>query len=203
MSEITSNHSMRHGVEMGVFVDVVEDSLSRVQKLLAGISGGWQQAVGSAISRAASAGKTEAKSAVSGEYAISQSTFLQNTRNINHFQRDAEGISVVFGFAGYVLPLLKFNTSVNSRGVVSTQVKRQSAKETLDHAFRAQMGHHTGIYERYGPDRFPVRELFGPATPQMLYSNEDVLDRMEEKMVDAYEKRIDHEILRLLNGWGT
>lgn len=202
MSEITGAPA-KHGVELGVFVDAVEGSLSRAQKVLAGISGGWQKAVGSAISRAAAAGKTEAKSAVTAEYAISQSTFLRSTRNVNHFQRDAEGVSVVFGFAGYVLPLLSFNTSVSSSGAVSTQVKRQGAKETLDRAFRARMGGHTGIYERYGPDRFPVRELFGPATPQMLYSNEDVLDRMEAKMADVYDARIDHEILRLLNGWGA
>ena len=64
------------------------------------------------------------------------------------------------------------------------------------------MGGHTGIYERIGPSRFPVRELYGPATPQMMYSNEDVMDTIEAKMVEAYESRIEHEILRVLNGWG-
>ena len=47
-----------------------------------------------------------------------------------------------------------------------------------------------------------MKELFGPATPQMMYSNEAVTDEMEDKMVETYEKRIDHEILRVLNGWG-
>ena len=36
----------------------------------------------------------------------------------------------------------------------------------------------------------------------MMYSNEDVLDDMEERMVEVYDQRIDHEIERLLNGWG-
>ena len=36
----------------------------------------------------------------------------------------------------------------------------------------------------------------------MMYSNEDVLDDIEQKMADTYEKRIDHEILRVMNGWG-
>ena len=193
----------KHVVYGGIFVNVVEDSLPRVQEILAGVKGGWQKAVGSAIKRAADAGKTVSKKAVTDEYTISQSTYLHETRNITHFQKDANGgISVVFGYAGHVLPLLKFNTIVGSDGRVSTQVMRNSAREQLDHAFKAQMGGHTGIYERIGPSRFPVRELYGPATPQMMYSNEDVMDTIEAKMVEAYESRIEHEILRVLNGWG-
>lgn len=193
----------KHTIYGGVFVDIVEDSLSRVQKILTDVKGGWQRSVGSAIKRAADAGKTVSKKAVTDEYTISQSTYLHETRNINHFQKDAGGnISVVFGYAGYVLSLLKFNTTVGKDGRVSTQVMRSSAKEQLDHAFKAQMGGHTGIYERIGPSRFPVRELYGPATPQMMYSNERVMDEIEEKMVEAYESRIEHEILRVMNGWG-
>ena len=193
----------RNAIYGGVFIDTVEDSLDRVQKLLAGISGGWQQAVGSAISRAANAGKTEVKRTVTEEYAINQSTFLQNTKNINHFQRDSNGdISVVFGYAGYVIPLLKFSTKYGNDGRIHTQVKRNNVAETLNNAFAARMGSHTGIYERIGPARFPVNQLFGPATPQMIYSNEAVLDKAEERMVAEYDKRIEHEINRLLNGWG-
>ena len=36
----------------------------------------------------------------------------------------------------------------------------------------------------------------------MMYSNEEVTDEIERKVADTYEKRIDHEILRILNGWG-
>ena len=36
----------------------------------------------------------------------------------------------------------------------------------------------------------------------MIYSNEEVMDEIEAKMAETYEKRIDHEILRILNGWG-
>ena len=72
----------------------------------------------------------------------------------------------------------------------------------LESAFIAQVGGHRGVFEREGPARFPIRELFGPASPQMMYSNGDVLDDIEQKMADTYEKRIEHEILRVMNGWG-
>lgn len=201
MSDITGTDS-RHAVYAGLTVDVVEDSMDRVTKMLAGISGGVYKAVGSALSRAASAGKTEAKRPITQEYAISQSEFLARTKNINSIVRESGGgISVTFGFAGNVIPLLRFNTTVDSGGRVTTQVKRSGAAATLNRAFSAQMGGHRGIYEREGSDRFPVHELFGPATPQMMYSNEDVMDAVEQKMADTYDKRIDQEILALLNGW--
>ena len=201
MSDVT-NEKTKHAVYAGIVVDVAEADLDRVQKLLAGITGGWQKAVGSALSRAAAAGRTEAKRPVLAEYAIDQSTYLRETRTINHFERSADGsISVAFAFAGYVIPLLRFNTSVDSSGRVVTQVKRNGAAETLNHAFKAQMGPHIGIYERTGAGRWPVKELYGPATPQMMYSNEAVMDAVEEKMADTYNRRIEHEVDALLNGW--
>lgn len=202
MSDITSTDS-GHAMYAGLVVDIAEDSLDKATRLLAGINGGVYKAVGSALTRAAAAGKTAAKQPVTKEYTISQSEFLARTRNINHFVRETGGgISVVFGFRGNVIPLMKFSTRVNGSGQVVTQVKRSGSAATLDRAFSAQMGGHRGVYERIGPSRFPVKELYGPATPQMMYSNEDVTDEIERKVADTYEKRIDHEILRLLNGWG-
>lgn len=202
MSDITSAASS-HAIYGGVIVDVVEDSLDKATRLLAGINGGVYKAVGSALSRAAATGKTAAKQPVTKEYTISQSEFLARTRSINHFVRESSGgISVVFGFRGNVIPLMKFNTRVNGSGQIVTQVKRSGSAETLNRAFSAQMGGHKGIYERVGVKRFPVKELYGPATPQMMYSNEEVTDEIERKVADTYEKRIDHEILRILNGWG-
>lgn len=203
MSDIVRSGG-QHSTYAGLTVDIAEDSLDRVTKLLAGISGGVYKAVGSALTRAAASGKTAAKQPVTREYSISQSEFLSQTRNINHFVRDTGGgLSVVFGFRGNVIPLMKFNTRVNNSGQVVTQVKRSGTAATLDRAFTAQMGGHRGVYERVGVKRFPVEELYGPATPQMMYSNEEVMDEIEAKMAETYEKRIDHEIMRLLNGWGN
>lgn len=207
MSDIVREGSVHaafsHNLYGGLVVDVAEDSLDKVTRLLAGINGGVYRAVGSALARATASGKTAAKGAVTQEYTISQSEFLARTKNINHFVRESDGgISVVFGFRGHVIPLLKFNTQVNGSGQIVTQVKRSGSAETLNRAFSARMGGHRGIYERVGASRFPVKELYGPATPQMMYSNEAVTDAMEKKMAETYEKRIDHEILRILNGWG-
>lgn len=186
----------------GVVVDVSAGSLERATNLLAGISGGAYKAVGSALKRAADSGKTVAKRAVTKEYTISQSEFLARTRNINHFVRESSGeITVSFGYAGCVIPLTKFNTRVSSSGQVVTQVKRSSAAEVLDHSFQARLGEHRGIYERIGVSRFPVEERYGPATTQMMYSNDEITEEISEKVVETFDKRIDQDILALLNGW--
>lgn len=147
MSEVTSAYN-KTKIYSGSVDILAEDNFGRAEALLNGIPGGVYKAVGSALTRAASAGKTEAKRAVAQEYTIGSGDFLR-------------------------------------------------------HAFRANAGSHWGIYERVGAERFPIRQLYGPATTQMMYSNEEVLDAIEEKMAETFEKRIDHEILRVLNGWGA
>ena len=90
MSDVTKVQS-RHAVYAGLTVDIAEESLGRVSKLLSGINGGMYKAVGSALTRSAAAGRTVAKSAVTKEYSISASEFLSRTKNINHFVKDAGG----------------------------------------------------------------------------------------------------------------
>lgn len=203
MSDVTTD-TMMHSVTAGIAVDIAEEGFDRVSAILSGIPGGANRAVGSALARAAAAGKTEAKRAVTQEYAISSSEFSNRTKNINNIQRGSNGeVSINFGYRGSVIPLRVFDTKVDRSGRVVTRVKKSGARQALDHAFEAKMGSHYGIYERQGEKRFPVKELFGPATPQMMYSNENVMDSIEAKMASTYEERIEHEITRVLNGWGV
>ena len=186
----------------GLSIDLAEDKLAYAQKILAGIPAGAKKAIGSALARAGASGKTYAKKAVTDEYFISQSSFLAHTRNINHYKNDGNGgIAVVFGFAGSVIPVIQFSARATDGGVV-VNVKKSTGQAVLDHAFLRNINGHTGVYERLGKSRYPIKEIYGPATPQMMYSNESVMDKIEEKVVETFEKRADHEIMRLLNGWG-
>ncbi len=180
-----------------------EQQLDRAVKLLAGIPDGIYRAVGSAIKRSAQHGLTVGMKLVSGEYAIGQNELKRHTRNINTIIKDGKtSVEVTFGYRGNVIPLMSFDTTVSRDGAVSARVLRSSAKETFDHAFRAKMGMHTGIYERLGPGRFPVKELFGPSAVQAFNSREETVDKMDEELIKTFEARIDREITRVLNGWG-
>ena len=185
------------------FDDVGEHGLDRVTKLLAGIPDGVYRAVGSAVKRAAQHGRTVGMKIVSGEYAISQSELKSRTRNINTIVRDSAGsYEVTFGYRGNVIPLIKFDTTFGADGRVHTCVLRANAQEVLENAFVTQVGGHTGVFEREGPERFPIRELFGPSAVQAFYAHEETTDKMDEEILKTYESRLEREIMRVLNGWG-
>lgn len=186
------------------FDDIGEAKLDRATKLLAGIPDGVYRAVGSAIKRAAQHGLTVGMKIVSEEYAIGQSELKAKTRNINTIVKDSGGsYAVTFGYRGNVISLMKFDTRVGPDGRVTTRVLRSESRKALDHAFKAQLGGHTGIFERIGPDRFPLKELYGPSAPQAFWAREETADKMGEALAQKYEERIDHEISRVLNGWGA
>jgi hypothetical protein len=196
------------GKQAHVFEIEISDSglaqIKRAAKVLAGISGGIYRAVGSAGKRAMDHGKTVGMKIVSEEYAIGQNELKRHTRNINTvIKNDSGAIEVTFGYRGYVIPLMRFDTRIGKDGRVETRVLRSATRKSLDHAFKAKMGGHTGIYERTGPGRFPVEELFGPSAVQAFWSRKEVYDKVQEEVNTTFDKRIDHEILRVLNGWGT
>ena len=84
---------------------------------------------------------------------------------------------------------------------MQTQVMRNGGAATLQHAFVARIFGPTAVFERVGSPRFPVEQKFGPSTGHMM-RNEEVIEKMDETIRDTYEKRVEHEILRVLNGWG-
>lgn len=184
-----------------VDADVLDESLARVHKLLIGVPHGVERAVGSALARAASTAESRAGKMAAKEYAITQGTFRDNVKHTNHVRVSGGLMTVEFGFRGYVLPLMEFDTKVSKTGHITTRVKRGGVKQTLDHAFAAQVGGHTGVYERKTVNRFPLRELYGPSTAHMFMS-EEMMDTMTDAVTGVYELRVEHEISRILNGYG-
>lgn len=185
------------------FDEIGEYNLDRATKLLAGIPGGVYRAVGSAIKRAAQHGLTVGMKIASEEYAIGQSELKSRTKHINTIVKDGTGsYEVTFGYRGNVIPLIRFDTKIDSSGRIATRVLRNRARQLLDHAFVARVGGHTGVFERETKARTPIKELFGPSAVQAFYAHEETVDKMDEEMNKTYEARIEHEIARVLNGWG-
>lgn len=199
----TGGTGNRGVTSLAVSSEVVQNSLERAERLLAAINGGVYRAMGSAAARALAAGKTAAKAAVAQEYAISQREFLKHTTNTNHHYGRASNGDMVWqiGYAGYVIPLLKFKTRPASNGRLQTQVKRSNSAEVLQHAFKANIFGHEGVFERQGGSRFPVQELYGPAGPQMMAANETVLEAVDARVAEVFEQRLEHEINAILQGW--
>lgn len=200
MSEV-SNSSEKSKIYSDGIIEIAEEGIERAAKLLGNAPGLIRKAVGSALARAGKAGQTYAKRAVTKEYTISQGTFMRYTRNINHFNgKTSSDLSVVFGFQGSTIPLIQFSSQVSKTGVI-VNVRKDTGPQPLDRAFFTHVNSHLGIYERITMKRLPIQEFYGPATPQMMYSNEEVMDKIDDKVAETFEKRIEHEITRVLNGW--
>lgn len=176
--------------------------LDRVNKILAGVPGGAFKATSAALKRAGETAKTKAGQFAAAEYTISKGDFMHNVSEKTRVGGSSGGVaSLQISFAGSVLPLLTFNTKFSKDGHVQTQVKRNGGAATLEHAFVASIFGQTAVFERVGSPRFPVEQKFGPSTGHMM-QNEQVIENMEKTILETYETRIEHEILRVLNGWG-
>jgi len=182
--------------------DIGGKGIERVNKILAGVPGGVFKATSSALKRAGDTAKTKAGQFAAAEYSISKGDFMRNVSEKTRVSGGAGGVaSMSISFLGNVLPLLSFNTKFSRDGLVQTQVKRNGGAATLEHAFVASIFGQAAVFERVGSPRFPVEQKFGPSTGHMM-QNEKVVEKMDETIRDTYEKRIEHEILRVLNGWG-
>jgi hypothetical protein len=64
---------------------------------------------------------------------------------------------------------------------------------------------HVGIFERTGgvssTGSDSIRELMGSSIPQML-GNPEVQQKLTNEAIAKFDERLDHEVQRILNGWG-
>ena len=180
-------------------------NLVRMNRLLAGVRGGAFKAVKGALNRAGSTAKTRAGQFAASEYTITKSTFMKNvdvqTSVSGNLENSLDSVSINIRYAGNVLPILAFNTNINRSGMIQTKIKRNSGSATLAHAFAARAFGPVAVFERVGTHRFPLEKKFGPSTAHMM-RNERVIELMKDTIISTYERRIEVEINRLLNGWG-
>ena len=186
---------------MGVQVrieEVGQDKLDRINAILSGVGRGeaFERALNSAFKRASDAGKTEAARATAGSYTITQAKFKQHTRISTNISGGASSCKVEVMFAGEPIPLIEFSTTGGQQGNVKVAVKR-GPKKPLEHAWKGLPGLH--IWERVGSKRLPIEKLYGPSTPQML-QDEGTGQRVMDRMSEEVEKRLEHEINRILLG---
>lgn len=182
--------------------EVGSNTLDRVNKILAGVPGGIWKATFAALRRAGDTAKTKAGQFAAEEYTINKGAFMGNVSQKVQISGGAGGIvSMNISYAGSVLPLLTFNTKYSKGGRLQTQVKRGGGGGVLEHAFAASVFGPIAVYERVGSSRFPVEQKFGPSTGHMM-QNDRVVEQMDKTITETYESRIEHEITRVLNGWG-
>lgn len=144
-----------------------------------------------AKNRALNTVKTELARGVPKKYDTKQKTIRDRTR----VNKNTGEVSVT----GSPIRLFKFRVTPTSprRQLVTASVKR--ASKSLPNAFVQRMGNGTtGVFERVGKSRYPIRQLYTVSAPQMA-GNEEVLEGAMERASIVFDERLSHEIGRLLD----
>ena len=183
--------------------DIGEITLDRLYEKLEGVADSAFKASYAAVKRAGETAKTRAGQFASEEYTITKGSFMKNVRMSAKVIGKGGGMIAGFEirYAGNVLPLLAFKTKYSKRGALTTQVKRKGSAATLNRAFTARAFGSMAVFERVGNERYPLEQKYGPSTAHML-QNEVVTRKMGDEIRKVFEQRLDHEITRVLNGWG-
>lgn len=185
-------------------IEITENQINRVHAILGGIPNGVNKAVYSTINRALITLRSTSGKLIRGTYNIKASDIKtnQNMRMKRATLQDVEGTVL---FAGTVIPLIKFgvNPKEPARKKVSISVLRAQGGKRLQSAYVANLGRYgVGVFERLTSKRESSQQLYGPSVAHMM-ENEDVLNKAEAAAQETINKRIEHEITRILNGYGT
>ena len=177
------------------------NSLERVNKILGGLGSGNQvfRAVSAAAKRAAQSARAKAGQFASEEYFISSGGFKGHVTDKVSVDSGGGSVSVKIEFAGTVIPLIEFQTVV-SNGGVSAHVRKDSGGGMITNAFFGRIGGRTGVYQRAGKDRYPIKKLYSVSSAHMM-QHPEVIEKMDERITEVFADRIEHEITRILNGW--
>lgn len=205
------------------------EALDHAAKVLAGIPDGISRAVKSALPRAASSLRGESVRAIQTKYDISAAN-IRSKQNIS-IKYSYGNVSMAYiRFSGKKIPLFRYNgtspkkPAVNESKTVGVKINgtyktvhpgaaasahqlNGTSPTKFENAFVAEMeSGHIGIFERTGGvtanGKDQIKELQGSSVPQMLGS-ESVQKHLADRASQKFEERMEHEILRILNGWGS
>lgn len=201
-------------------LEIKEETLRRVEKILAGVPKGAQRAMAGAINRGLAKARTEAKKGARKVFTVKAGAFSEGVY-VQVKKASAGDLAGYISFNGNKLPLYKFQVTPRSPGTgrkVRAALKKGGGG-TFQHAFVAAMPMgHTGVFERTGEQGIEkrksktrdgkgnkhsekIKERMGLAVPQMV-GNEEVVRKLEKEAQEMVDKRVEHEISRILNGYG-
>jgi hypothetical protein len=181
-------------------ISIDSNKLKEVEKQLGQFKGKAPTAISRALNRAAANAKTNASKKAREEYIVKASD-IKSSINISKATKSKLGASVVS--KGERLGLHKFKVSPkaprhkNPPKSLKVSVKKGSGKKLL-HAFIADINGGK-VFERTSKARLPIRQLYGPAIPQML-GNVSVKNYIESESAKVFNQRLEHEIKNILEG---
>lgn len=184
-------------------IEITAEQTERVNAILGGLKNAPNKVFYNVINRALSTVRAQSGKLIAATYQIKQKDVKSNT-NMRVSKASANDLTGQIAFAGTVIPLMKFQVSPKSpqKRTVSVSVLRESGGKRLESAYVADLGRYgVGVFERLTSKRESSQQLFGPSVAHMM-ENERVLEQAEQKAQETIDKRVEHEISRILNGYG-
>ena len=200
-------------------IEITSEDVARVEKILHDVPGGAERALSNAMNRGLSKVRTAAFKEVRGVYNVQNAALKAATSTRI---RRASGNNMIGSilFSGVKIPLYKFK--VTPQAIATGETVKGSLEKghmtEFAHAFVALMDSgHIGVFERKGVQGIKSRlqkangkgnkhtekvgEIMGLSAAQMI-GNSDVIERVESEAQETISARINHEIDRILNGYG-
>lgn len=185
-----------------MIIKVDQSKIDLARDLLRGIKNGSEKAVATSINRTLVGVKTQLSSKIRDKYFI-KAKDLNSVINIT--KASPSNPSGRIDARGTRLPLIRFN--VNPKN--PRRIKMVSAgvyaggRKGLPGAFvqKTKKGN-IGIFHREGAERYPIFEKFGPSIPQMMNQIMLTTEDLQNYTNERFERELDHEVMRLQNGYG-
>ncbi len=189
-------------------IAITAEHMDYAEKMLRDIPGNKvKSALTNAANRALITARSETWKAVSKEYAVTRSVFYSNVKT-RIFRANKQALGGALEYRGHAIPLIDFNVQgyraheKRSVRLVKVAVFRD-APETLRHAYIANLGTYgEAIFERLSPKRESSSQLYGPSAAHMV-ANADVADNISKAAQETFDKRLEHEIDRIIRGYGV
>ena len=182
-------------------IEITSDQVERIHLLLGGVKDAPRKAIYNVMNRAVGTVRSTASKEIRRTYKIKHGD-LTDSQNIKIVKAGPSKLEAAISFGGHLIPLIKFNVNPKQpqRKTVSASVLNGGGKTRLIHAYVANLGHGVGVFERETSVRESSKQLYGPSAAHMVENN-DVLKNIQAAAMDTIEKRVEHEISRILNGY--
>lgn len=183
-------------------IELSAKQIEHAQKMLGHIPGAAQKAAAHAINRATQTAKSAAATEARKSYVIKHGDVL---KTITIRKASPGDLTAAVVSRGHVVALPKFRVTPRQpqptrKKPIQVRVKRNDGGGPINSAFVAKMrSGHIGVFNRTGGKRFPIIQRYGPSVPQMLGSP-SVRLWVEQRATEMLDKRLDHEIKRILQG---
>ncbi len=148
--------------------------------------------ISSAINRTAQHARKVGDTEIRGVYTIKKRDI---TRRVTIERASKGNLQAVIRVKGPEENVSVYKSSLRKKGVF-VSIKRGGGT-MVPRSFDKQK--QKNFFAREGAARLPIRPLFGPSVPQ-LWENEVVMENLQEETMEMYQRRLRHELERLMAG---